>query len=191
VGVFNQLEFVRDKIKHVPGIDNKPSGGIQLFGRLARYSSTLILKEKEIIFFSMLQWVVIALTYLLWVQMLDWIPDHVWKAASREKGGSAADYILLIWSFFCVGLAAYPIGILTGCIGAAHFLNRQEGTSSIAACFALVMPQGGPLWVFHWIDGWYTCRRILARLPKKERESSLLCVEDWRCRCFTQHCDGQ
>jgi len=148
------------------GIRHKPSGGIAHFGRSSAYAFGLIFREKEILVFAILQWVTIGLTYLLWVQMLDWIPEEVWEAASESDSLSAADVILTIWSFLCIGIAAYPIGILTGCMGAAHFLKRYQGHSTIASCFALVLPQNWPLWTFHWIDGWITCRQILNRLPR-------------------------
>jgi len=172
MGVFRQLDFVRNNIQNIQGIRNKPSGSIGHFGHRARRAVRLIMQEKEIIFFAILQWVTIGLTYLLWVQMLDWIPEDVWEASRSRKGGSAADWILIIWSFFCVGIAAYPIGILTGCMGAAHFLNKQQGNSTIASCFALVMPQSWPLWTFHWIDGWITCQRIFARLPQDDKKTA-------------------
>ena len=35
----------------------------------------------------------------------------------------------------CVGLAAYPVGLFTGCMGATHFLHRQGKPSTVAACF--------------------------------------------------------
>ena len=173
MGVFSQLDFVRNNIQNIPDIKKKPAGSVGYFGHRTTRAFRLIIQEKEIIFFAILQWVTIGLAYLLWTQMLDWIPEDVWEAAAKSrKGGSAADWILLIWSFFCVGLAAYPIGILTGCMGAAHFLNKQKGDSTIASCFALVMPQSWPLWTFHWIDGWITCRRILARLPQDDKKTA-------------------
>lgn len=40
----------------------------------------LISREPEILFFAVLQWLVIWLAYLAWTQMLQWIPDEVWNA---------------------------------------------------------------------------------------------------------------
>lgn len=167
MGVLNKIDFVRDQIKDIPDIDKKPSGGISSFGSRISYAISLSFKEKEIFFFSFLQWASIGIGYLLWVQMLDWIPEEVWRSAAESDEGSIADWILFAWSFICVGVAAFPVGILTGCMGAAHFLNKQGKESTVAACLRLVLPQSWPLWSFHWIDGWITVNQILERLPKK------------------------
>lgn len=140
---------------------------LSYFSRCISYSSELIFKEKEIITFAILQIVCIALGYYLWVQMLDWIPEDVWKSAKNSDSGSPADIVLLLWSFFCVGLTAYPLGLLTACMGAAHFLHENGEESTIAKCFRIVLPRAWPIWVFSWLDGWWTVNRIIERLPKK------------------------
>lgn len=168
MGLLNKLDFVRDEIKEIPGIEKKPSGGIRSFGSRVGYAIALGFKEKEIFLFSLLQWASIGLAYLLWVQMLDWIPETVWRSAAESDDGSIADWVLLAWSFVCVGLAAFPVGILTGCMGATHFLHKQGRQSSVASCLKLVLPHSWSLWSFHWIDGWITVNQILDRLPKKE-----------------------
>ncbi|MFT7533518.1 MAG: hypothetical protein ACI9FD_004555 [Gammaproteobacteria bacterium] len=117
--------------------------------------------------FALLQWITIALAYLLWVQMLDWILEAVWRSAENPDSTSIADYILLAWALVCIGIAAFPIGILTGCMSATHFLHLQGQESTIAKCLNLVLPQTWPLWIFHWIDGFITVRQIMARLPRK------------------------
>lgn len=165
--LFRQMEFVRDGIKDLPGIEKKPAGGLAAFGARVGYALSLGLKEKEIFVFGLLQWAAIGLAYLLWVQMLGWIPEEVWRSAADSNGGSVADLVLLAWSFFCVGLAAFPVGILTGCMGAAHLLHRQGRESTVAACLRLALPQSWALWSFHWIDGWITVNQIVERLPKK------------------------
>lgn len=165
--VLNIIDFVRDGIKDIPDIDKKPSGGIGNFRSRIGYGISLGLKEKEIFFFGLLQWVSIGIGYLLWVQMLDWIPEEVWRSAAESDEGSIADWILLAWSFVCVGVAAFPVGILTGCMGATHFLHKQGRESTVATCLKLVLPQSWSLWSFHWIDGWITVNQILDRLPKK------------------------
>lgn len=167
MGIINKLSFIKDEISEIKGIDKKPPGGIKSFTSRVAYALSLGFKEKEIFVFGLLQWVSIGLAYLLWVQMLDWIPEEVWQSAANSDEGSVADYILLAWSFVCVGLASYPVGILTGCMGAAHFLHKQGRESTVASCLALVMPRGWSLWSFHWIDGWITVNQILDRLPRK------------------------
>ena len=168
MGVINQLDFVRREINAIPNASKKPKGGIASFGSRIGYALSLGLKEKEIFVFGLLQWVSIGIGYLLWVQMLDWIPEEVWRSAAKSDEGSIVDLILLAWSFVCVGIAAFPLGILTGCMGAAHFLTKQNRESTIASCLKLVLPQSWALWAFHWVDGWITVNRILDRLPKKD-----------------------
>jgi hypothetical protein len=99
--------------------------------------------------------------------MLDWIPEEVWGSAVESDEGSIANWILLAWSFVCVGVAAFPVGILTGCMAATSFLHKQGRESTVATCLKLVLPQRWSLWSFHWIDGWITVNQILDRLPKK------------------------
>lgn len=164
---FNQLKFIRDEVHGFHGVSKKPPGGIAKFLSRTGYALRLCCQEKEILVFAALQWTAIGIAYLLWVQMLDWIPEEVWRRAAKSEDTSIADWILLAWSFVCVGVAAYPIGILSGCMGAAHFLRRQGRESTIAACLKLVLPHSGPLWAFHWIDGWITVQQILYRLPRK------------------------
>ena len=173
MGILNKISFVRDEINEIPDIKNKPKGGIKSFSSRIGYALSLGLKEKEILTFGLLQWVAIALGYLLWVQMLDWIPEDVWISALDSDEGSIADWILFAWSFVCVVVVAYPIGILSGCMGAAHFLHKQNQESTIASCLRLVLPQSWPLWSFHAIDGWITVSQILERLPKKNENRSV------------------
>lgn len=172
MGVFNKINFVRDEIKDLADIDKKPKNAVAGFTARIGKALALGLKEKEIFFFGLMQWVAIGIGYLLWVQMLDWIPEDVWRSAAESDDGSIADWVLFAWSFVCVGVAAFPIGILTGCMGATHFLTKQGEPSTVATCFKLVLPQSWSLWSFHWIDGWITVNRILDRLPRKNDNRS-------------------
>lgn len=167
---YQQMDSVRNEIGGMAGIrDNVPSLGEGLAGFWARtkFSVRLILLEKELITFALLQWACIALGYYLWIQMIGWIPEAAWERASHSDSATIGDLILFLWSFFCVGIVAFPLGILSGCMGAVHFLNRQGKESTIDECLKMVLPRAWPLWIFHWIDGWWTVRRILDRLPKK------------------------
>lgn len=177
MSVFNKVNFIRNEIKDLPDIDKKVTGGIGSFCSKIGYAISLSLKEKEIFFFAFLQWVAIAIGYLLWVQMLDWIPQETWRAAANNEDVSAADLILLAWSFICVGIAAFPIGILTGCMGATHFLHKQGQQSTIAQCLKLVLPHSWSLWSFHWLDGWITVNQIVKRLPSEDNRTNSLLSE--------------
>jgi hypothetical protein len=134
----------------------------------ASYAWSLVLSEKEIVSFAALQWIVIALVYYLWVQIVGWIPMEVWESDAKREG-ILLNLALLGWSFACVALAAFPIGVLTGCIGAAHLLRRHDLPCTVAGCLALVWPQAGSLWAFHTADGWLTVEQIVERLPRKNR----------------------
>jgi len=167
---FNEMSSVKKEISEIKEIKEfKPPKKKAIKGFLSRtkYAVKLIFLEKELITFALLQWMCVALGYYLWVQMIGWIPESVWESAAESDEGSIADIILFLWSFVCVGVVAFPIGILSACMGAVHFLHKQGKESTIAACFKIVMPKAWPLWIFSWIDGWWTVIRILDRLPKK------------------------
>ena len=161
----NLKQDAYQEYKDLPRPNKKES--LSYFGRCVFYSLKLILTEKEIITFSLLQLVCIGLGYYAWVQMLGWIPEEVWESTRHSDSGSSADIVLLLWSFFCVGLVTYPLGILTACMGAAHFLHENGEESTIAKCLRIVLPRAWPIWIFSWIDGCWTVNRIVERLPKK------------------------
>ena len=166
--MFNKISFVSDEVEKILEDKKKPSGGTVSFLSRIKYALFLSFKEKEIFVFALLQWISVGVGYLLWVQMLDWIPEEVWRSTRDSNSGSIVDWVLIIWSFICIGVAAFPIGILSGCMGAAHFLHKQGKESTIASCFKLVLPQIRCLWSFHWADGWITVMQIVERIPSKE-----------------------
>jgi hypothetical protein len=167
---YDEMTAVRAEVFAATGGDAlRPSLGAGLAGFWARtkFAVRLMFLEKELLTFSLLQWVCIGLGYYLWLQMLGWIPEEAWRRASNSDGATPADLILFVWSFLIVGATAFPLGLLSGCMGAVHVLNRQGKESTIAACLKIVLPRAWPLWIFHWIDAWWTVNRILDRLPKK------------------------
>ncbi len=166
----SDLDFVKEEIHRLPGLaEQKPKFGsaLKFFFVRAGRAIKLIFTEKELITFALLQWVAIGLGYYLWVQMLGWIPEEVWRSTETSRHGSIADIVLLLWSFVIVGIVALPVGVLSACMGAVRFLRSQGRPSTIAACLQIVLPKVRPLWIFHWIDGWITVNQILDRLPKK------------------------
>lgn len=172
---YDEMTTVRAEVFAATGDDRlRPSLGAGLAGFWARtrFALRLMFLEKEMFTFAALQLACVALGYYLWVQMLGWIPEEVWREASKSDGATAADLILFVWSFFCVGVTAFPLGLLSGCMGAVHVLNRLGRESTIPACLKLVLPRAWPLWIFHWIDAWWTVNRILDRLPKKNDRRS-------------------
>jgi hypothetical protein len=172
---YAEMKEARSKICGMAGmVDERPAfpTALKNFWQRAKFAVKLILTEKELITFALLQWACIAAGYLLWVQMLGWIPDHVWARARESHSAGLPDLVLFVWSFVCVGAVAFPLGVLSGCMGAVHFLKRLGRESTIVECLKMVLPKVWPLWIFHWIDGWWTVMRILDRLPKKNDRSS-------------------
>ena len=101
--------------------------------------------------------------------MLSWIPEEVWEEVSKEKrdSGGLIDLIVFLWGFVCVGIAAYPIGIFTACMGASFMLRFNGRQSTIFECLKVVMHHAWSIWIFSWTDAWWTVKQILRRLPKK------------------------
>ena len=150
--------------------DSEASG----FASKAGYALSLGLKEKEIFFFGGMQWLAVAIAYLLWTQMLFWIPPEVWEALSSEDDGAGLiDLALTLWAFVCVGVAAFPIAIFSSCMGVTHFLHKQGRASTVAMCLKLSLPNAWPLWAFHWTDGWITVRQIMSRIPSDQDKRTL------------------
>lgn len=140
------------------------------FFRNAALSLSFILSEKENILFAVLQLISIALGYYIWLNILDWIPQEVWDELSRDDDNDHAvlNLLFLAWSFICVGIVAYPLGIFSACMGASYLLHFQGRKSTIAECLKIAISKSWTLWIFGWIDGWWTMLRILERLPKKK-----------------------
>lgn len=148
------------------------SESVSGFFHSAYYSLRFILTEKENILFAFLQWAAIGFGYYLWVQVLSWMPDEVWEKAESGDNNIVADIVLLVWSFVCVGLVAYPLGVFSACMGASFILRFQGRQSTIAECLKLVLHRSWTLWIFSWLDGWWTVNRILERLPKKNDKTA-------------------
>ena len=168
-GIMKPVLTMRRELAALPDIQKKLTNKeteYSDFTSKAGYSLSLGLKEKEIFFFGGMQWLAVAIAYLLWTQMLFWIPPDVWEALSDEDGAGPIDFALIAWAFVCVGVAAFPIGIFSGCMGVTHFLHKQGRASTVAMCLKLSLPNAWPLWAFHWTDGWITVRQIMSRLPR-------------------------
>lgn len=157
------------------GEQEKPSmlESIGGFGKQAVNSLYFILTEKENIMFAVLQLVCIVLGYYIWVQVLSWIPDEVWQASQEDKEGAFVNILLCLWSFTCVGFVALPLGVLTACMSASYILRSEGKESTVAECLKVALPKAWPIWIFSWIDGWWTVQRIAERLPKKNDRTPL------------------
>lgn len=166
----NKLGFVAEAIRDLPETEaDKPDKDVaaRSFFDRAAYSYQLGVKEPELFVFGILQWASIGVGYFLWIQMLDWIPESVWRTAAESDRTSIADIILFLWSFLCVGVAAFPLGVFSACMACVHFLHKEGFESTTKACLQIVLPNAWKLWVFHWLDGWITVNQIMERLPRK------------------------
>ncbi|NBX67278.1 MAG: hypothetical protein EBQ96_09825 [Proteobacteria bacterium] len=172
------LNVARDEAKAVfsatrttPSVLNIDNLGT-FFGEM-KYAFLLILEEKEIIVLAALQWLAIAGAYLLWTQMLDWIPDSVWQEVARaseedrESAFSLIDFALLGWSFLVIAAVSYPLSVLNAAMVAVHYLRSSGQKSTIFAALGIAVQNMGRLWLFTVIDAWITVSAILDRLPKK------------------------
>jgi hypothetical protein len=176
----NNIRFVSKEISEMPEMKNLPKGNTKDFTSNIGYALALGLKEKEIFFFGFIQWIFILLTYVLWLQMLSWIPQPVWDdvAACIDSGQEnctmLVDIPLTLWGWFCILLASFPIGIFSCAMGSAHFLHKQNKESTTIKCLQASLSNAWATWSFHFIDGWITVRQIISRLPAEdERETPM------------------
>jgi len=140
----------------------------------------LVGRSPEILLFAMVQWLVILLAYLAWVQMLHWIPDSIWNAVAsadedtRKGVMTFMNLVLLAWSFFIVCAASYPIGLCNAAMVAVQDLQVASEKPTIAKCLAVADKHLGRIWVFTALDSWITVKAILNRLPRKHYNHTAL-----------------
>lgn len=168
---------MRSKAKEVVEESENPGKLESMSGFLSESMCSLrfILCEKENFLFAFLQFVAVGLCYYLWIEALGWIPDDVWdslKGHDRDSGG-LIDLLLIVWGFICIGIAAYPVGIFTSCVCASFILRFSGRQSTVLECLKIAMQRSKTVWVFSWLDGWWTVKRILERLPKKKDRTSI------------------
>ncbi len=176
------LNLARDEAKEIfERSGGKPeivsSRNLATFTGELGHSFRLVLQEKEIVFFAMLQWLVIAAAYLVWTQVLDWIPDSVWEEARKKDSKitfTLINLVLLGWSFLVVAVASYPLSLFNAAITAVHYLRSAGETSTIARCLNLAFRNLPKLWIFTTIDAWITVNAILDRLPRRNGKRTAL-----------------
>ena len=167
----NKIEFIMDEIGEMPEMENLPKGNTKDFTSKIGYALSLGLKEKEIFFFGLMQWIFVLLAYILWLQMLSWIPQPVWDEIQRciDSGQDnctvLADIPLSMWGWFCILVAAFPVGIFSSAMGTTHFLHKQNKKSTTIKCLQAALSNAWATWSFHFVDGWITVRQIISRLP--------------------------
>ena len=178
----NKYDFVREELKDLPEFGNLPKGKFKDFGSRIGYALSLGLKEKEIFFFGLMQWLSVVLAYLLWIQMLYWIPQPVWdwvgecldQPGDNDGCTLAADIPLFLWGTICIFLAAFPIGILSSAMGTTHFLHKNGEESTVAKCLSAAFSNAFATWNFHFADGYITVGQIIERLPSDDKHETAL-----------------
>ena len=162
------LDFITEEVRaYLDEKDIKPKiwkrENLAEFFHRSVYAISLISREKEIVLFSALQWIAIALAGLLWGQMLGWVLPELLNVRSLHD--LVVAFAVFAWSYLCAALAAYPIAVLPAAMGAAHFLSQQGQPSTIGACLKLALPNSARLWMFYLWDGWQTFNRIIDNVP--------------------------
>lgn len=170
----SKLESLKLESYNYAKEQQKPGSLESVSGFFSSIAASLrfVLSEKENVVFAILQWMAIIGTYFVWVQVLRWIPEEIWKDSSENNEQAAVNIVLIVWSFLCVGVVACFIGIFTACLNASCILRSQKRESTFIDCLRLGMQYSWTLWVFSWIDGWWTTKRIFERLPKKNDRTS-------------------
>ena len=174
--VMDALSSLKNKAYRNIKEADKPTKKDSLIGFFdnCSFAVCFILSEKENVLFAFLSVAVIAAGYFAGVQILDWIPQEIWdEVKDKDNDDTILSLVLMAWSFVCIGLVTYPLGIVTACMGASYILRANGRQSTIAECLKIVMPKSWTLWVFSWLDGWWTFMRILERLPKKNDHTPL------------------
>jgi hypothetical protein len=136
------------------------------------YALKLMMQEKEIFVFAALQWLVIGAAYMMWTEVLDWIPDSVWAQAAADKSSPDTDWANLAiwgWSLLIIATAAYPLALLNASIVASHYLKSSGQSSTVPACLNLASKNLGRVWLFTALDALITVWAIIDRLPSKRK----------------------
>lgn len=162
--MYQRIKDAQQELSGLPQQPMLPKGGIGAFLHATTYALKLSLVEKEVWFFAFMQWISISLVYMLWLQGFRLLPESLWGQLSSDGGaGWLVHTLVLVWGLLCIALASIPVGFFTGCMGAVHFLVRQNRESTIANCMKVSMQRAAPLSAFHFIDGCITVRQLLSR----------------------------
>jgi hypothetical protein len=179
---FNRLSFIQDAVASLPELKvHRPSVAESRAAFLQRIQTaiSLMMSEREMSLFVLLQWAAIAAGYYLWVRGIYAIPSEFWGDPGRSNSDNGANWILLLWSFLCVGIVSLPLGVFSACMGAVAVLRVSGNESTIAAYLRLTVPHAFRLWGFTWIDGWLTVWQIAERLPSRRMPS-------WKVRLVSE-----
>lgn len=160
------------------------SGNLGTFWGAARDAVRFIAAEREVIVFALAQWAVIALAYMIWIQVLDWIPADVWREVARGEDGAPSglsddrvailNLAVLGWTVMILAIASYFTSILSACIVNAYVFAFKGWVSTPEECLRASMPYVPRLWLFTFVDAWFTVGAIVGRLPQRRRRRSVV-----------------
>lgn len=171
-----EMDSIKKEIYNISGIGYslpRIEDAIIYFWMWARYAVKIIFLEKGLITFSLLQLLCIIIGYYLWVHIIGWIPEEIWESAvDSDKIFIAVAIILILWSFVCIGVIAFSTVILSACIGVFHILHKIGKKPTMAACLKIVLPNAWSLWIFSWIDVFWSVKGFFHRLPGGEDDRS-------------------
>lgn len=110
-----------------------------------------IREEPEILVLSALQLAWTVAVYFAWA----------WTYAEN----SLLDFWLFegIWNLAWLGVATLPLGILTLAMSASVVRRSQGLQSTFWSCLWLAMRRAPQAWLFQFVDGWVTLKRIMRR----------------------------
>ncbi len=170
----NELNFVRDAISTIPEIKNTKhrilgKNQFENFIYQTISAAKIVLGENELLILVFLQIVIITFVYYLWIQLYSIVPKFVWSNYMGINPDSAniLNFIFLAWGFLLIGIASYPISIISYSIGTSYFLKKKGLSATLIQTLKFILPKSFMLWQFLWIDGWITYDKILSRLPKR------------------------
>lgn len=138
--------------------DSKPSrlNSLREFFSEVRHAKNLMFQEREILVFAAIQWITIAIAFILFAQSFEWIPpDFLEKSANGQEnkaGETAQGLLYLLWGIPIMITASYPIALMNACIVSCHYLKASGEQSTFMKCYLLAHNNLGRLWSFTAID---------------------------------------
>ena len=134
---------------------------IKYFFSFLGKSFSFIFKEKETLFFTILQIICIPLIFYLCLDILKIFP----------KNSPLISFT--IWTLLCIAIIYFSINFFTFCIGASYILNSQKHKSTIASSLQIVCNKISHIWLIFCLDGWWTIKQILLRFFSRKHHKTI------------------
>jgi hypothetical protein len=128
-----------------------------------------------------MQWLSVVLAYLLWLQMLYWIPQPVWDWVGECLDGPgdgdgctlAADIPLFLWGVLCIFLAAFLLVFYLLQWAQPTFFIKMVRSLLLLKCLSSAFSNAFATWNFHFVDGYITVGQIIERIPSDDKTMRL------------------